>query len=95
MGVAAPPALSGPGPDRRPGLFHLGSSTIRLVDDGERRAVVLGVASLETSRAVLCSVLLLPERDGIAWLDPSATSGLAVGLVEIVHRLVPDSPGQG
>lgn len=89
LNVEAPPALSGPGPQRR--VFHLGSATIMLVEGGERRAVVLGVASLEISRAVLSSVLHTPDHEGVAWLDPSATSDLAVGLVE-VQGSVPDPP---
>jgi hypothetical protein len=63
-----------------------------LVEDGERRAVVLGVASLEIPRAVLSSVLLPPDDEGVAWLEPSATSDLAVWLVEMVHGSVPDPP---
>jgi hypothetical protein len=50
---------------------------------------VLGVASAETSRAVLASVLIPPDGDGVAWLDPSATSDLAIGLVEF-HGSIPD-----
>jgi catechol 2,3-dioxygenase-like lactoylglutathione lyase family enzyme len=94
LNVEAPPALTGPGPGRRRRVFHLGSARIMLVEDGERRAVVLGVASLETSRAVLSSELLPPDDGGIAWLHPSATSDLAVGLVEAVHDSVPD-PSSG
>ena len=67
----------------RRGVFHLGSATITLIEDGERRAVVLGVASLDMSRAVLSSVPLRSDDEGVAWLDPSATSDLAVGLVEV------------
>ena len=93
LNVEAPPALSGPGPQRRR-VFHVGSATIMLVEGGERRAVVLGVASLEISRAVLSSVLHTPDHEGVAWLDPSATSDLAVGLVE-VHASVPDPPPSG
>lgn len=89
LDVESPPALSGPGRQRRRVVFHLGSATIALVEDGERRAVVLDVSSLEASRAVLASVLLPPDDEGIAWLDPSVTSDLAVGLVE-VHGSVPD-----
>lgn len=91
LNVEAPPALSGPRSHRRR-VFHLGSATITLVEDGERRAVVLGVASLEISRAVLSSVLLPPDDEGVAWLDPSATSDLAVGLIEMAHGSVPDPP---
>jgi hypothetical protein len=83
LNVEAPPAVAGPGPGRRRGVFHLGSATITLIEDGERRAVVLGVASLDMSRAVLSSVLLRPDDEGVAWLDPSATSDVAVGLVEV------------
>jgi len=89
LDVEAPPAFYGPGPRRRRAAFHLGSATITLEENGERRAVVLGVASLETSRAVLASVLMPPDGDGVAWLDPSATSDLAIGLVE-VHGSIPD-----
>ncbi len=89
LNAKAPPALSDPGSQRR--VFHLGSATIMLVEGGERRAVVLGVASLEISRAVLSSVLLPPDDEGVAWLDPSATSGLAVGLAED-HGSVPGPP---
>jgi hypothetical protein len=89
--VEPPRALSGPEAGRRRGVFHVGSATIMLVEGGERRAVVLGVASLERSRAVLSSVLLPPDGEGVAWLDPSATSDLAVGLAE-VHGSVPDPP---
>ncbi len=94
LGVQAPPALSGSGPYRR-GVFHLSSGTITLMEGAERPAVVLGVASLETSRAVLSPMLLPPDRDGIAWLDPSASSGLTVGLTEIAHSRVPDPPSPG
>jgi Glyoxalase-like domain len=95
LSVAAPPALAGPGPHRRRrGVFHLGSATIMLVEGGERRAVVLGVTSLEMSRAVLSSVLLPPDDEGVAWLDPPATSGLAVGLAE-AHGPIPDPPVRG
>jgi hypothetical protein len=90
LNVEAPRVLPGPGLGRRQGVFRLGSATIMLVEGGERRAVVLGVASLERSRAVLSSVLLRPDDEGVAWLDPSATSGLAVGLAE-VHGSVPRS----
>lgn len=83
LNVEAPPVLSGPGPHRRLGVFHLGSATIMLVEGRERRAVVLGVASLEKSRAFLSSVLRPPDDEGVAWLEPSATSGLAVGLLEV------------
>ncbi len=91
LNVEARPALSGPGPQRRRVVFHLGSATIMLVEGGERRAVVLGAASFERSRAVLSSVLLPPDDEGVAWLDRSATLGLAVGLAE-VHGPVPDPP---
>jgi catechol 2,3-dioxygenase-like lactoylglutathione lyase family enzyme len=87
LNVEAPVALSGPGPRRR-AVFHLSSATIMLVEGGERRAVVLGVTSLDMSRAVLSAALLPPDREGVAWLDPSATSGLAIGLAEI-HGSVP------
>jgi hypothetical protein len=90
LSVEAPPALCSPGPHRRR-VFHLGSAAITLVEGGEQPAVVLGVASLEMSRAVLSSVLLPPDHEGVAWLDPSATSGLAVGLVD-VHGSTPDPP---
>ena len=90
LNVEVPPALSGRRPQRR-GVFHLGSATIKLVEDGEQPAVVLGVASLQMSRAVLSSVLLPPDDEGVAWLDPSATSGLEAGLAE-VHGSVPDLP---
>jgi catechol 2,3-dioxygenase-like lactoylglutathione lyase family enzyme len=93
LNVEAPTALSGAGPHRR-AVFQLGSATITLVEDGERRAVVLGVASLEMSRAFLSSALLPPDDQGVAWLDPSATSGLAVGLAE-VHGSVPIRPPSG
>jgi hypothetical protein len=89
LDVEPPLALSGSGRQRRQVEFHLGSATITLVEDGERRAIVLGVASLETSSAVLASVLLPPDDEGIAWLDPSATSDLVVGFVE-VHGCVSD-----
>jgi Glyoxalase-like domain len=92
LNIDAPRALSSPGSRRR--VFHLGSGTITLVEDGEQRAVVLGVASLEMAKAVLSSMLLPPDREGVAWLDPSATSGLAVGLVE-VHGPIPDPRGLG
>lgn len=90
LNVEPPGALSGPGPRRR-AVFHLGPATIILVEDGDRRAVVLGVTSLDMSRAVLSSALLPPDHDGVAWLVPSATSGLAVGLAE-VHGSVPELP---
>ena len=90
----AAPALSRSGPHRR-GVFHLSSGTITLVEGAERPAVVLGVASLETSRAVLSSVLLPPGRDGVAWLGPSATSGLTIGLTEMAHSSLPDPPSPG
>ena len=90
LNVEAPTALSGRGRHRQV-VFQLGPATITLVEDGERRAVVLGVTSLEVSRAVLSSALLPPDHEGIAWLDPSATSGLAVGLAE-VHGSAPDLP---
>jgi hypothetical protein len=93
LNVEAPPALAGTGPGRRRGVFHLGSAAIMLVEDGERRAVVLGVASLDMSRAVLPSVLLRPDHEGVAWLDPSATSGLAVGLIEAADEPAPIRAG--
>lgn len=49
LNVDTPRALSGPGPRRR--VFHLGSANLMLVEDGEHRAVVLGVASLEMAKA--------------------------------------------
>lgn len=82
LGVEAPRVLSGPGPDQRRAVFHLGSGTIVLVEGAERRAVVLGVASLKTSRTILARVLLPTDGRGVAWLDPSATSNLAIGLTE-------------
>jgi hypothetical protein len=63
-----------------------------LVEGGERRAVVLGVASLEKARAILPLVLLPPDDKDVAWLDPSAPSCLAIGLAE-VHEPVPRSAG--
>ena len=83
-------ALSRPGPGRRRTVFHLGSARIMLIEGGERRAVVLGVASLETSRAILSSVLLPPDDDGIAWLHSSTNADRAFGLVEAGHGSVPD-----
>jgi hypothetical protein len=92
LNAGAPHALASPRPQRQ--VFHLGSSTITLVENGEQRAVVLGVASLEMPKAVLSSMLLPPDREGVAWLDRSATSGLAVGLVE-VHGPIADPRGLG
>jgi hypothetical protein len=94
LSAGAPPALCGSGPYRR-GVFHLSSGTITLMEDAERPAVVLGVASLEMSRAVLSPVLLPPDGDGVAWLDPSATSGLTIGLTEMAHGPLPDPPRPG
>lgn len=82
LGVEAPPPLSGAAPGRRYAVFHLGSGTIVLVEGGERPAIVLGVASLKMSRVALRSVLLPTDDRGVAWLDPSATSSLAMGLTE-------------
>jgi hypothetical protein len=90
LNAGAPPAVPGPGPRQRRRVFHVGSGAIILVEGGARRAVVLGVASLARSRAVLSSVLLPPDDQGVAWLDPSATSDLAVGLVAMVHGSAPD-----
>jgi hypothetical protein len=54
-----------PGLGRRRAVFRLASAEIVLVDDDGRRAVVLGVSSLERPRSVLTSVLL-PADEG-AW----------------------------
>lgn len=77
-----PPDLSGAGPDRRRAVFHLGSGAIELVEGGERRAVVLGAASLEMSRTTLGSVLLPTDDQGVSWLDASEPSNFVIGLVE-------------
>lgn len=80
LAVDAPPVISGPGLGERRAVFHSGPSSIVLVERGTRRAVVLGVASLERARTALGSMLLPTDEEEVAWLDPSATSGLAIGL---------------
>ena len=95
LNVEVPTVFSSPGGGRRRVLFHLGSGTIMLDEHGERRAVVLGVASLEMSRAVLSSVLLPPDDEGVAWLDPAATSNLAIRLIEAAHGSLPDPRRSG
>jgi catechol 2,3-dioxygenase-like lactoylglutathione lyase family enzyme len=67
---------------RRRAAFRVGSATIVLVEGDERGAVVLGVASLERSRAALGPVLMPTDRGGVAWLNPAATEGLPIGLAE-------------
>ena len=80
--MEAPLLSAGPGPGRRRAAFHLASGTIVLVEADQRRAAVLGVKSLAKSRAALASVVLPTDDDGIAWLDPSANSDLAIGFAE-------------
>jgi catechol 2,3-dioxygenase-like lactoylglutathione lyase family enzyme len=89
LGVALPRVVSGPGPGQLRTAFDLGSGSIVLREGAERRAVVLGVASLELSRTALSQVLLIDD-DGVAWLDPSTTSNLRIGLVET--RSITDAP---
>ncbi|HZD68864.1 MAG TPA: VOC family protein [Actinomycetes bacterium] len=89
LAVAVPRVFSGPEPCQRRTAFDLGSGTIVLSEGDERRAVVLGVASLELSRTVLSQVLPVDD-EGVAWLDPSTTSNLRIGLVET--RAVADPP---
>lgn len=81
LAVEAPRDCTGPEPGPRQAAFQLASGTIVLVEGDQRRAVILGVESLERSRAILGSVLP-PAYDGVAWLDPWASSGLAVGFIE-------------
>ncbi|HZD17487.1 MAG TPA: hypothetical protein VE669_05045, partial [Actinomycetota bacterium] len=81
LGVDAPSVL--PGAHRR-AVFRLPGSRIELVEGGERRAVVLGVSSLEEARDALGPVVPPVGDRGVAWLDPSATEGLVIGLRE--HR---------
>ena len=69
LNVEAPTAFSRRGRHRQV-VFQLGPATITLVEDGEQRAVVLGVTSLEMSRTVLSSALLPPDDRGIAWHLP-------------------------
>jgi hypothetical protein len=89
LAVALPGVFSRPGPGHLRTAFHLGSGTIVLREGGERRAIVLGVASLELSRTVLSQVLPIDD-EGVAWLDPSTTSNLRIGLVET--RAMADPP---
>jgi hypothetical protein len=62
-------------------VLPLSLGSIVLVEGDERLAVVLGVASLEESIAVLAPRLLPPDEDGVAWLDSSAAT-LALGLTD-------------
>jgi catechol 2,3-dioxygenase-like lactoylglutathione lyase family enzyme len=66
---------------RRRVVLPLSLGSIVLVEGAERPAVVLGVASLEESSAVLAPRLLPPDEDDVAWLDSSAST-LALGLTE-------------
>lgn len=89
LAVELPRVFSGPGPGQLRTAFHLGSGTIVLSQGEERRAVVLGVASLELSKTVLSQALPIDD-EGVAWLDPSTTSNLRIGLVET--RSIADPP---
>ena len=89
LAVEVPRRFSGPGPGQLRTAFHLGSGTIVLSEGDQQRAVVLGVASLELSRTVLSQVLPIDD-EGVAWLDPSTTSNLRIGLVET--RSIADPP---
>lgn len=89
LNVGASHSAPGPEQARRRKVFHCGSARIMLIEHGERPAVVLGVASLDTSNAALSSVLDPPDDEGVAWMSTQATSNLAIGLVEAEHRSVP------
>jgi hypothetical protein len=89
LAVEVPRSFSGPGPGQLRTAFHLGSGTIVLSEGDQQRAIVLGVASLEMSRTVLSQVLPIDD-EGVAWLDPSTTSNLRIGLVET--RSIADPP---
>jgi hypothetical protein len=75
-------AAGGPSVHRR-AVFHLGTGRVVLVEGASRYAVVLGVPSLTTSRAVLGPALLPPDDRGVSWFDPVSGTGLPLGLVPL------------
>jgi hypothetical protein len=81
-------AAGGPSVPRR-AVFRLGTGRVVLVEGASRYAVVLGVPSLATSRAVLGPALLPPDDRGVSWFDPGSGTGLPLGLVPLRSRTVP------
>jgi hypothetical protein len=82
LGRRGPSAVFGSRSERPHAVFSLGSSSIVLAEDTEQPAVVLGVGSLERTRAVLGRALLPPSPGGVAWADPTTVLGLRIGFVE-------------
>jgi Glyoxalase-like domain len=73
-----------PEPERGRARVPLASGEIVLRGDGagEIAGIVLGVASLEATRAALPEPLRETD-DGVAWLDPAETHGLPLGFAEL------------
>jgi hypothetical protein len=80
--------VGGPSRHRR-AVFDLGTGRVVLVEGASRYAVVLGVPSLEASRAVLGPALLPPDDRGVCWFAPAMGTGLPLGLVPLRSGLVP------
>jgi hypothetical protein len=72
------------GPSVHPrAVFHLGTGRVVLAEGAPEYAVVLGVPSLATSRAVLGPALLPPDDRGVSWFARAPGPDLPLGLVPL------------
>ncbi len=80
LGTEAPAPIVDPRSGRPRATFDLAGGRVALLDGGvgEVERIVLGAPTL---RAPLKGRLIRQEGDPVAWLDPSETYGLEVGLV--------------
>jgi hypothetical protein len=69
----------GPGRDRLPVPLASGELVLHEAGSGGIDGIVLGVSSLDATRAALRGRLGPVDDDGVVWLDPAETFGLRLG----------------